>query len=76
MADPREQPAYSVSEAASYLGMPVATLRSWVLGRTYPTTEGAQLFQPLVDVADKKHRRLSFYNLVEAFTLNAMRLQK
>lgn len=73
MADPREQPAYSVSEAASYLGMPVATLRSWVLGRTYPTTEGAQLFQPLVDVADKKHRRLSFYNLVEAFTLNAMR---
>ena len=73
MTDPREQPAYSVSEAASYLGMPVATLRSWVLGRTYQTTEGAQLFQPLFDVADKKHRRLSFYNLVEAFTLNAMR---
>lgn len=73
MTDPREQPAYSVNEAASYLGMPVATLRSWVLGRTYQTADGPQFFQPLVDIADKKHRRLSFYNLVEALTLNAMR---
>ena len=73
MTDPREQPAYSVNEAASYLGMPEATLRSWVLGRTYQTTDGTQFFQPLVDVADKKHRRLSFYNLVEALTLNAIR---
>jgi uncharacterized protein (DUF433 family) len=73
MTDPREQPAYSISEAASYLDMPTATLRSWVLGRTYQTTEGTQFFQPLIDVADKKQRRLSFYNLVEAFTLNSMR---
>ena len=73
MTDPREQSAYSVSEAASYLEMPTATLRSWVLGRTYQTTEGARFFRPLVDVTDKKHHHLSFYNLVEAFTLNAMR---
>lgn len=73
MTDPREQPAYSITEAASYLDMPVATLRSWVLGRTYETSAGPRFFQPLIDLADKKRRCLSFYNLIEAFTLNSMR---
>lgn len=31
MNDPREQAAYSIPEAASYLEMPAATLRSWIL---------------------------------------------
>lgn len=73
MTDPREQPAYSICEAASYVEMPVATLRSWVLGRAYETGGGPQFFQPLIELADKKYRRLSFYNLIEAFTLNSMR---
>lgn len=73
MTDPREQPAYSIAEAASYLDMPAATLRSWVLGRSYQTSTGSRFFQPLIDLADKKKRCLSFYNLIEAFTLNAMR---
>lgn len=73
MTDPREQPAYSIAEAASYLDMPTATLRSWVLGRTYETSAGRKLFHPLIDLADKKLRYLSFYNLIEAFTLNSMR---
>lgn len=73
MTDPREQPAYSIAEAASYLDMPAATLRSWVLGRSYQTSAGSRFFQPLIDLADKKKRCLSFYNLIEAFTLNAMR---
>lgn len=73
MTDPREQPAYSIAEAASYLDMPAATLRSWVLGRSYQTSTGSRFFQPLIDLADKKKRCLSFYNLIEAFTLNSMR---
>ena len=73
MNDPREQAAYSIPEAASYLEMPPATLRSWVLGRSYDTSTGSRFFQPLIDLADKKRRCLSFYNLIEAFTLNAMR---
>jgi hypothetical protein len=32
----REQPAYTVAEGARYLKLPVATLRSWVAGRSYP----------------------------------------
>jgi len=73
MIDPRQQPAYSIAEAASYLGMPAATLRSWVLGRNYETVSGRRFFQPLIDLADKKRRCLSFYNLIEIFTLNSMR---
>ena len=34
--DLREMPAYGINEAAHYLGIPKATLRSWVLGRPYP----------------------------------------
>jgi hypothetical protein len=30
--DPREMPSYSLRETAHYLRMPLATLRSWVLG--------------------------------------------
>lgn len=73
MNDPREQPAYSIAEAASYLDMPAATLRSWVLGRNYQTSSGSCFFHPLIDLADKRRRCLSFYNLIEALTLNSMR---
>lgn len=73
MTDPRQHPAYSIAEAASYLDMPTATLRSWVLGRSYETSAGKKFFQPLIHLADKKRRYLSFYNLIEAFTLNSMR---
>lgn len=34
--DPRRSPAYSVAEGAHYLRMPVGTLRSRVVGRSYP----------------------------------------
>lgn len=73
LQDPREIPAYGVVEAAQYLGIPIATLRSWVAGRPYPTAAGAKFFAPLIEAADKKHHRLSFINLVEAHVLNAIR---
>lgn len=54
-----EAPAYSVSQAAHYVGLPVATLRNWV-GTTGLITPA----QP---------NNLSFINLAEAHILRAMR---
>ena len=71
--DPREVPTYTLAEAAYYLGIPVATLRSWVLGRHYPVAGGEKFFAPVIEIADKKKRRLSFINLIEAHILNAIR---
>ena len=39
-------PAYSVAEAAHYLRLPVATLRSWILGRPYPVAGGGMRRAP------------------------------
>lgn len=72
-ADPREVPTYNIAEAAHYLRMPVATLRTWVLGRHYPTGKGRKRFHPLIDIADRKGRLLSFINLAEAHVLSACR---
>ena len=71
--DPRDLPAYSVREAAHYLTVPVATLRSWTRGRTYPTAGGEGLFEPVVTVPDSTNGLLSFTNLVEAHVLAAIR---
>jgi len=71
--DPREIPAYTLAEAAYYLAIPTATLRSWVAGRTYPTAKGAKQFRPIIEPANRKQLRLSFINLVEAHVLSALR---
>jgi uncharacterized protein (DUF433 family) len=72
-ADPRELPAYSLREASRYIHVPPATLRSWVLGRTYPLKAGEGSFQPLLALPDPDVLRLSFKNLVEAHILRALR---
>ena len=71
--DLREVAAYTVAEAAGYLGMPAATLRSWVVGRMYPVAQGERFSRPVIAIADKERKRLSFVNLVEAHVLNAIR---
>jgi uncharacterized protein (DUF433 family) len=71
--DPREMPAYGISEAAFYLDIPDATLRSWVVGRHYPVAGGRRYFKPLIELADKDQKLLSFINLIEAHVLNAIR---
>jgi uncharacterized protein (DUF433 family) len=71
--DPREVPAYGLAEAARYLNIPHATLRSWVAGRAYPVTDGEKFFPPVIEIADKKRKLLSFINLVEAHVLDAIR---
>jgi uncharacterized protein (DUF433 family) len=63
--DTREVPAYTVGEAAHYLGVPKSTLRSWFAGQ--------KGFRPVIRPADAKALGLSFTNLVEAYVLTAIR---
>jgi uncharacterized protein (DUF433 family) len=72
-ADPRELPSYGIAEAAHYLRIPVATLRSWVRGRYYPTDAGPRYFKPVITLPDPELASLSFVNLVEAHVLDAIR---
>ncbi len=68
-------PAYGIAEAAGYLRLPVSTLRAWLLGQRYRAGGEAKFFKPVIDIADRKERRLSFINLVEAFVLAGIRRQ-
>ena len=72
-ADIRERPAYPVAEAARYLKVPSATLRSWFMGRQYQTAQGPQQFPAIVAPASRRPPTLSFYNLIEAHVLRALR---
>jgi len=70
----RDQPAYTLAEAARYLKLPAATLRSWTIGRDYPTASHTAHFQPLIHVASAAPTQLSFYNLIEAHVLRSLRV--
>jgi len=64
--DPREVPSYDMAEAAHYLRMPQSTLRAWFRGQG--------TFQPVLAAAGSERPvQLSFFNLVEAHVLNALR---
>ena len=69
----RDVPAYLLAEAARYVRLPVATLRSWTLGRQYPTAQGRADFPPLIRPASRKPPALSFSNLIEAHVLRSLR---
>jgi uncharacterized protein (DUF433 family) len=71
--DLREMPAYGIPEAAGYLRLPVSTLRAWLLGQRYRVGEQPKFFKPVIDIADRRERQLSFINLVEAFVLAGIR---
>lgn len=71
--DPREMPAYGIADAARFIDVPPATLRSWVAGRTTRAQAGGTAVEPVIAAADPHGRRLSFYNLVEAHVLRALR---
>lgn len=73
--DRRDAPAYPLSEAAHYVRLAPATLRSWVAGRPYPTRGGKGFFSPLIRPADAKNSVLSFNNLIEAHVLRALRTE-
>lgn len=71
--DPRNLPAYGITEAARYLRIPLETLRSWVRGRFYPTRSGQREFKSIIHLPDKNLPLLSFTNLIEAHILDAIR---
>lgn len=71
--DPRDRPAYGLAEAARFVKLPVATLRSWVAGRAYPKAKGGVgQFRPLIHPPGGKPP-LTFWNLVEAHVLRSLR---
>jgi uncharacterized protein (DUF433 family) len=67
--DVRELPAYGIAEAAHYLLVPRATLRSWVAGMPY----SSGFFKPVIRPAATSPVALSFINLIEAHVLAAIR---
>lgn len=71
--DLRNEPAYSLAEAARYLKLASATLRSWVVGREYPKGEGVAQFRPLIHPPQQAPPTLSFWNLIEAHVLRSLR---
>lgn len=71
--DIRDQPAYTPAEAARYLKLATATLRSWVAGRPYPKAGAVGRFQPLIHPPQRNPPVLSFWNLIEAHVLRSLR---
>jgi uncharacterized protein (DUF433 family) len=71
--DPRDQPAYTLAEAARYLKLAPATLRAWVAGRPYPKAGGVARFQPLIRPPQLQPPILSFWHLIEAHVLRSLR---
>lgn len=74
-SDLRDQPAYTVAEAARYLKVAPATLRSWVAGRAYPKGSGTAHTTPLIRPAKNPPPLLSFWNLIEAHVLRSLRTE-
>jgi len=72
--DLRDRPAYALAEAARYVKVAPATLRSWVVGRDYPRSTREGRFHPS-STPRSGSRRLSFWNLIEAHVLRAMRTE-
>lgn len=68
-----QAPRYTTADAARYLKIPIATLRSWVAGRSYQASAGTKQSQPLILRPAKGSGLLSYSNLVEAHVLRALR---
>ncbi len=69
----RTIPAYPFVEAAHYVGVPIATLRSWCVGQVYTYRDEKRSFAPLICLDGSRAEGLSFLNLVEAHVLAAIR---
>lgn len=69
--DLRTEPRYTIAEAAHYLWMRPATLRTWAKGRYYLTLKERRWSAALL--RDSGQAQLSFFNLLEAHVLLALR---
>jgi uncharacterized protein (DUF433 family) len=71
--DIRQTPLYTAAEAGRFLRLPVSTVRAWAFGQGYKAKDEPRRFQPVINTADPKGRRLSFVNLVELLVLAGIR---
>lgn len=67
----RFEPTYPVGTAASFVGMSATTLKTWVQGREYRTSQGTRFWPP--PIVPDGEASLSFANLVEAHALLVLR---
>lgn len=74
-ADTRNQRASGGPPAARHLRLPAATLRTWLVGRDYPKASTQVTFHPLIKQANEQPFQLSFFNLIEAHVLRALRTE-
>jgi uncharacterized protein (DUF433 family) len=70
---PTDIPRYTVPEAVHHLRLPTGTVRSWVIGRHYPTRQGRAKSGPIISPADSDIPLLSFGNLAELHVLSSIR---
>lgn len=71
--DIRQLPIYSAAEAGRFLHLPVSTVRAWSFGQAYKVRNESRRSDAVINAADRKHRKLSFVNLVELLVLAAIR---
>jgi uncharacterized protein (DUF433 family) len=69
--DPRQLPAYTLADAARFLGINPSTLHSWTRGRASLQGNRQRFSKPLLQLPEKG--LLSFENLIEAHALHAIR---
>lgn len=64
---------YTFAQASRYINLPSTTLRDWVRGRKYSTSDGDVEVSRLIEPAQEVSPCLSFNNLVEAHVLRFLR---
>jgi uncharacterized protein (DUF433 family) len=69
----RRTPAYTFSEAAHYLRIPVTTLHAWCVGQDYESKGQSRHYQRVIHLDGTSREGLSFLNLVEAHVLVGLR---
>ncbi len=71
--DPKDIPIYTSVQAARYLGVPYATVCSWIYGRHYKTEAGRKKSKPIIKLPNPEFSELSFTNLIEIHVLRSIR---
>ena len=74
-ADKREIPIFAYGEVAYYFGIPKSTMRSWIMGRNFPKSEGDGFCKPVIQAADPVEGLLSYYNVAEVHVLASARYE-
>jgi len=71
--DSRDEPIYTLADAAHFLAIPSTTVRLWSLGQHYGQEDGRKFARPVLRIAMPSPPTLSFWNLVEVYVLASIR---